>query len=159
MDKQKALREIISKLEEDLRIVTEATRAAYEAATHEESKAEDQYDTRGIEASYLANAQAQRSTEIERMLHGLKIFIPPNFTNTSAVAAGALIELLQDKKKIYVFLLPFGAGVHVEQDGNQISVITPSSPLGQELLDRDVGDVFKVSGKGSFKTYEIRSIC
>ncbi len=53
-------------------ILKEAALATYEAATHEESKPENEYDTRGLEASYLAGAQAKRTAEIEELLIILK---------------------------------------------------------------------------------------
>ena len=60
MNKRDLLNLFANKIAEDLLVMTKAALAAHEAATHSESKAEDQYDTRGLEASYLAGAQSKR---------------------------------------------------------------------------------------------------
>lgn len=158
MNKKEILQSIIASLEQDLRVVTDATRAAYEAATHEESRPEDQYDTRGVEASYLASAQSQRATDLERMIVGLKNFLLKPFSDSDAIATGALIELEQDDKTLWIFLLPSGAGISVPFDGKQIAVVTPASPLGQELVDRKCGDGFSLKAKGASKEYNITKV-
>lgn len=133
----------------------DATRAAYEAATHDENRAEDQYDTRGLEASYLANAQSQRATELDKMIAGLKSMTIRDFAKDETIKIGTLIELEQNKRVMWIFLLPYGAGINIETEGKTISVVTPASPLGQELVNREAGDSFRVSGKGGTKDYEI----
>ena len=56
--KQKLIEAILLELESELSVLADAAKAAHLAATHEESVAEDPHDTRGVEASYLAGAQA-----------------------------------------------------------------------------------------------------
>ena len=55
---------IIDKLQADLAVAKDALKASHEAATHAESKAENKYDTRGLEAAYLADGQRKRVHEI-----------------------------------------------------------------------------------------------
>ncbi|NBU22139.1 hypothetical protein EBS43_12140, partial [bacterium] len=61
IQKSQILASIVQKLNHELQTIELSAQAALEAATHEESKAEDQHDTRGLEASYLARAQASRA--------------------------------------------------------------------------------------------------
>lgn len=68
MLKKKLIELICAQLEKDLQTAIAAAVATYEAATHEESKPENEYDTRGLEASYLAGAQSKRAGEIEELL-------------------------------------------------------------------------------------------
>ena len=152
MDKQAILQLVLAQLEKDLEVARGASQAAYEAATHEENKAEDQYDTRGIEASYLASAQAQRVSELEKSISSLKNL---NLRGGSTIKPGALVELEQEGRELFVFFLPFGAGLNISYQGKSISVVTPASPLGQELLDRQEGDNFRLTAKGSAKEYDI----
>ena len=65
MDKRKIIEAIRRQLEKDLNVLKEAALIAYEAATNEESKPENEYDTRALEASYIAGAQAKRAGELE----------------------------------------------------------------------------------------------
>src|SRR5581483_11142644 len=60
MDKRRLVETVQQHLAEELATLMQAAKAAHEAATHEESKAEDQHDTRGLEASYLAGSGAAR---------------------------------------------------------------------------------------------------
>jgi len=61
-------RELVDKVVEQLTAEVEglfkAARAAHAEATHEQSKAEDKYDTRGLEASYLTRGQSRQAAEI-----------------------------------------------------------------------------------------------
>ena len=50
-----------------------------EAATNEESKAENKYDTRGLEASYMAQAQSLRVSELKKDHYNLlRMALPEN---------------------------------------------------------------------------------
>ena len=54
MNKSKILAAILEKLQSEIDALVRAAKSAHEAATHEESRAEDHHDTRGLEASYSA---------------------------------------------------------------------------------------------------------
>src|ERR1035437_7004166 len=58
------IKHIIGSLTESLEVLEKAARASHEEATHESSRAESKYDTRGIEAAYLAGGQARQAKEI-----------------------------------------------------------------------------------------------
>ena len=60
INKSSLVDHIKKQLTEDFEILKAAALATYEDATHEESKPENEYDTRGLEASYLAGAQGKR---------------------------------------------------------------------------------------------------
>src|SRR5580698_3382123 len=112
--KQKLIAAFIVQLESDLVSMKEAARAAHEAATHEESKPEDQYDTRGLEASYLAGAQAKRAEEIRQLLIMYK-FLPlrPYGAHQSddVICATALVEMDVRGTRAFYFIAPQGGGL------------------------------------------------
>src|SRR4051794_21630371 len=56
---------LLAKLDEELANMRRAAKDAREAATHEEAKPENDKDTRALEASYLAGAQAARVRDLE----------------------------------------------------------------------------------------------
>ncbi len=68
MNKSTLQQQIIATLEADREVARAVLAATHEAATHAESKAENKYDTRGLEAAYLADGQRQRLHEIETAL-------------------------------------------------------------------------------------------
>lgn len=142
------------KLEHDA--VVQAAQAAHEAATHAESKPEDQYDTRGLEASYLAGAQSKRANELARQMNLLKLLLDKvNSQKFSSIAPGCLVALEINGKKLYYFLIAEGGGVSLKLHEKQIQVITPQSPLGDALLGRQAGEAVEVEVQGSLKEYEI----
>lgn len=158
MDKKNLIEIIRQKLEEDLKVLAEAARATYEAATHEESKPENEYDTRGLEASYLAGAQSKRVAEIEELIFICKNMEVRSFAKDDPIATSALVELSLDGKKIFVFIMPKGGGMTISYENKNIQIITSSSPLGVSLLQLKVGDVAVVETNKEVKEYEVLSV-
>ena len=158
MDKARLIQIILAQLEADLQVVKAAAQATYEAATHEESKPENEYDTRGLEASYLAGAQAKRIAEIEELLTIFKFAQPKNFSQNDVVSATALIEVESEGKTNWLFVMPKGGGLAVKFEGKSIQLVTPNSPLGEAVLGLRVGDVAIVEMGQTIREYEILSL-
>lgn len=158
MDKSRIFLSIVSRLEEELKMLEIASKAAKDAATNEESKPENEYDTFALEASYLAGAQMQRVSETQRMIKMLKEFPVHRFPKDAPISPGALMELSVDGKPQWFLLLPFGAGISVDVDGNKVSVLTNESPLAKELRGKRAGAVLEVARAGQVREYEILQI-
>ena len=158
MDKRILFEKLINKLETERAQLAQAAMSTYEAATHEESEPEDQYDTRGLEASYLAGAQAKRVEAVEQMITSIRLVNVREFSGEDAISASALVQLDLDGKISYCLLLPQGGGLAIEHDGHHIQVITPISPLGEAILGRSVGDVASVDVGKDTHEYEIVSV-
>lgn len=155
MNKRELVDKLLRKLEDERALLAQAALQTYEAATHEESEPEDQYDTRGLEASYLAGAQAKRVVEVEQTMHAIRALNLRDFKADDAIAAAALVELDHDGKPSICLLLPLGGGMTVEHEGRHIQVITPKSPLGEALVGRTVGDVAVIDVGNQTIEYEI----
>ena len=155
MDKRKLLESIQEQLEHDRQLLIEATQATYEAATHEESKPENEYDTRGLEASYLAGAQSKRVGEIEEALLMCKQISLKGFTENDPIAPTAVVQLESDDKTTYVFLMPVGGGMTLKQDNRSVQVVSGQSPLGEALLGLKAGSVAVVDTGRLEKEYEV----
>src|SRR5689334_17213217 len=93
LNKRNLILAIIEQLETDLSVVKQAALATLEAATHEESKPENEYDTRGLEASYLAGAQAKRVAEIDQALNIFRTTGLTDFGPKDPVQTTALVEI------------------------------------------------------------------
>lgn len=157
MDKKILVEKIRQQLEADLKVLQEAAIATYEAATNEESKPENEYDTRGLEASYLAGAQAKRVGEIEEQLTMLKFLQIKKFDDETPLNSTALIQVEHEGKTNWLFLLPKGGGLTINVDNMHIQVVTPVSPLGEALVGLMVGDVAIVDRGNKTLQYEIIS--
>ncbi len=147
MNKAEILQLITEKLEADLAKATDAAIESAESATHEESRSEGKYDTRGLETSYLASGQARHAIELRESLTAIKNFTLPAFSNSSPIALGALVTLLSSQGREIYFLAPGMGGIDVSTEGDAtITVITPKSPVGRELIGKTVGDRIKAGG-------------
>lgn len=158
MNKQALVEAVCSKLEADLVAMKEAARATYDAATNEESTPENEYDTRALEASYLAGAQAKRVLEIERQLLALRKIEIKTFSENDPADITALIDVEHNGKSQTFFLMPGGGGISLSQNGKSVQVISPTSPLGQSLIGTRKGDDVVVEIGSKTQEYEILKI-
>ncbi|MCP5550228.1 MAG: hypothetical protein H7A53_04980 [Akkermansiaceae bacterium] len=139
IDKQ----DIIHRLREEIRRQYEriagAAREARGYATDPDSKAESKYDTRSLEASYLAAGQAAKADELAETLRVLETFDPPAFNGSDPVALGALVTVAfspsEGGGRALYLLAPRGGGLSCESgDGEtDVTVLSPSAPLFQSL--------------------------
>ncbi len=133
---------------------------AKDAATSEESKAENKYDTRGLEASYLAGAQSKRSKDMERAIHSLKTlkFVDVSKLKKISLTSIVKLEILESLKTKMIFILPYAGGNKILLNSMVYQVITPESPMGLQLINRSVGDVVILKNKNSSSEYEVLSL-
>lgn len=164
MDKRRIVELMIERLQGELDGVARAAQAAHEAATGEEAKPENQYDTRGLEASYLAGAQAQRAAEIGALISAYRQMPLEDLGPRDPIAPGALVELALESASsrgasgLYLLVPRGGGGGSIQIDGKSVLALAPSSPMGEELMGRRAGDVFEVEapgGKGDPREYRI----
>ena len=158
MDKKKLVAMLLEQLERDRQALLEATKATLEAATHEESQPENEYDTRGLEASYLAGAQSKRVAELEESISICKNLQVRSFSGDEPVGPTALVQLDLEGKEIWVFLMPRVGGVTLFENGRRIQVVSGQSPLGQALLGVKVGGFAIVETREKAHEYEICSV-
>lgn len=158
MDKQHLVHLIRKQLEENLIALKEAALATYEAATNEESKPENEYDTRGLEASYLAGAQAKRVGEIEELLFIFKGLKLKDFAPSEAISSTALAEVELNGRRSFVFIMSKGGGLMLKVDGHAVQTVTPISPLGEALLGLKAGEIAQVETGNKIREYKIISV-
>ena len=136
MSKRGLVDEIISRLTSDLEASARSARAAHAEATDEQCKAENKYDTRGLEASYLARGQSRQAAETEQARRQFEGMVVREFGADEAIDIGALVEVEAGTERSWYFIGPSAGGIEVVHEGREIFVITPHSPLGQQLLGR-----------------------
>lgn len=153
--KAKVIAAILKNLRSEHEQLSRAAAAAHDAATNEESKPENQYDTRALEASYLASAQKQRVSALDFSIRTLEE-LP--LSKVSAAGPGTLLEVNVEDQTRWFFFYPLAAGVVVEVEGRRISVIGQESPVGKALLGKSAGDSVEISGPAGKKEYEIVSL-
>jgi len=145
IDKAVLLSDLKGRLQREFDTLVAAHHAAQEGATHEESRPENDKDTRALEQSYLARGQAERVRALQADLQKLALLSLKPLSTDSTVVLGALVtvESAAEEPQLY-FLVPAGAGETLTTEGLTIKVVTPGSPLGRSLLGSAVGDEIRV---------------
>lgn len=133
-----------------------AAKAAHEAAIHEENIPDNKYDTLSLEASYVAQGQANRAQEIKRALQAYRSLSLQPFDASAEIRLTALVTLEGDDGGLKtVFIGPQEGGLKLRLDGEEVLVITPGSPMGRELIGKSLGDSVEIGSA----SYEIVGLC
>lgn len=160
---------ILTEARVQLKAVTDSMQSAYEETTHEDSKQEGKYDTRAIEAGYLAGAQAERAKllesdieTIERLKHSIETDMKHHDqSEKETVSLGDVVVLSDEfgnKKDKLVVLLPCLGGFEVFLEGVSIISITSKSPLGLKLSKAMLDDEITLSFANEQLSYIISAI-
>jgi transcription elongation GreA/GreB family factor len=158
MKKSALIKKITSSLAANLELLQKAARASHAEATHESSKAENKYDTRGLEAAYLAGGQARQVREIMEAIEQFEALPTRDFGPADDIDLSALVELETDGSRGWYFIGPKSGGLEIKASGKEVLVITPQSPLGQNLIGKRSGDRWSSKLGGSTVQTRIVSV-
>ena len=160
MNKAHALEQIIIALERDLAALQAAVKVAHESATHGESVAENKYDTRGLEAAYLAHGQAKRAEEIDASLQVYEDVSKQTLVHSYHEAGISCLVQLEDQDGLtrWLWVGEEAGGLQFEFDDKACTIITPKSPLGAALIGRQLGDIFELRVGDNLLEYEVISL-
>lgn len=149
-----------SQIQGDIQVQSGIVSRAQEAATHEELQAEGKYDTQGIEAGYLAGAQAKRLQELQAEWTQFQILEKiPDLENSKTVRVGSIVVTETEARKVIFFISNVRGGSTVSLSREEdVSVISPLSPLGKQLMGLEVGDAAELTTPKGVRTYDITLI-
>ncbi len=145
MDKRALTLSIISQLEAELALHTEAALGSRDEATDEDSRAEDKYDMRSQSAAYLAAGQAMLTSEIAGAIAAWSALSLRVFGAGEGIAAGALVTLEAAGRRSAYLMGPQSGGLEARDGESVATVVTGTSPLGRQLLGRCVGDFVQIA--------------
>lgn len=138
--KSHLLEQIRSELRSQLDRLSKAAFEAHAAATDPGSKAEGKYDTRSLEASYLAAGQARQVDELAESVRIFESLTLPEFGADAEIDAGALVEVEMAGEAAVFLLVPTSGGLTVTHEGIEITLLTPASGLYRNLLEMRAGE-------------------
>jgi hypothetical protein len=141
--KHALLKMIRAELRQRLERLSKAAFEAHAAATDPGSKAEGKYDTRSLEASYLAAGQARQVDELAEAVRIFETLKLPDFTIEDAIDAGALVEVDMDDEAAFFLLAPAAGGLVIDYQGLEITLLTPASGLYRKLLGMRLGETLQ----------------
>lgn len=155
MNKENLKIAIIAHLKIDHDLLLQAAKKAHEAATHEDNIPDSKYETLALEASYIAQGQANRAQEIAGAIQTFEQLVLRKFDDDSEIRLTALVQLLdEEEQEKWVLLAPQAGGLAVDIESREVMLITPASPLGRALIGSCCGDLVEVGSK----EYEIIAI-
>ncbi len=158
MNKRDLLARIIAQLSTELQQITTAALATHAEATDEENKAEDKYDTRGLEASYLAHGQSKAAEEAAQAVAQFQALSVRDLAAGEPISLGALVRL-EGRGTNHYFIGPRAGGTEIDVDGaDPVLVITPQSPLGRQLMGRKQGDILQLDLGGRRSEVRVSSV-
>ena len=156
MNKKDLLQKIITALNDDLKLLTEAAKTAHAAATHSECLPDNKYDTTGLEASYIAQGQANRAQDILKSLDRYRKLVLRHFDEETPIRLTALVTIDAGNGSCrQIFLGPDAGGLKLVDGDTECIVITPESPLGRALLGKVCDDEITIGLGSSRKTFTV----
>jgi transcription elongation GreA/GreB family factor len=158
MSKSEIIREIVAALTAQVARFAGAASTARAEAIDEENQAEDKYDTRGLEAAYLAAGQSRQAEETAAAVAQYGRLMPARFSAGDAIDVGALVEVKTKRERNCYFIGPCAGGTEVQVEGSTVLVLTPQSPLGAQLMGRKQGDKLKIKVGGLLDDYVIAAV-
>jgi transcription elongation GreA/GreB family factor len=139
-DKTELLEALRARLAQEFRTLQDSQQAAQEGATHDEARQEDSKDTRAIEAQYIARGLAERVEDLRATRAALANVQLNDYGPDDPIGLFALVGLTDGKQENLYFLVPVAGGETFKMNGSTVQTLTPGSPLGQALLDKQVDD-------------------
>jgi hypothetical protein len=158
MNKAELVQQIVANLSASLELLNKAAQASHAEATHESSKAENKYDTRGLEAAYLARGQSRQAKDILESIKMYESLPLQEFGPAEPIDLTALVEVDCDGTRSTFFIGPRHGGLEVQFAGQEVTVITPQSPLGQNLMGKKKGQRWTAAIGPSSSKYKVVSV-
>ncbi len=155
LDKKVILEKLIENLQKELVEVESAANSAKDLATADDLKSEGKYDTRAIEASYLAGAQQKRVEEIKMDIQMLEEI---ELQSSCNLQMGSLALIEHNNQARYYFLTSTSGGTLLNIDGQTVLVISVFSPLGNEALGLKKGESFEVETPKETRSYKVLEV-
>lgn len=138
MKKNTAIDALTEVLRATLREATTAFQNSKANATSDEVKSEGKYDTRGLEASYLAHGLTKSIHEYEYALSALGTCRTVEVS--ARVRLGHLVCCSHHDETLYFLISEAGGGTEALVGTEAVTIITPTSPIAQNMLSKQVGD-------------------
>ena len=80
------------------------------------------------------------------------------FSAQEPIDIGAVVELERDGERTVYFVGPLAGGAEIDCKGQAVLVITPHSPLGQQLVGHKQGERLQITIGGSTHGYHVVTV-
>jgi len=142
MNREQILERIMQKLGEERQQLYHAYSTHLDATNQASSAMTSRYDSTREEMGAVADAIAQKITEIDELI--VRIRSMP--VSQGRIQLGAIALVAEGKHKYHIFIVPEGAGGREISEGEiRIVTIAPTSPIGRALLRKQAGDEIELN--------------
>ncbi len=146
-----------------LQAAQSAAAAAFTAATEEEARAENKYDTRALEQSYISAGQNARIATLRDAIAAVSFLtLPATQLTQIGPCALAHVEIEDDAtvQRRWLFVLDVGVGEAVVVDGGEVHVCDVRAPLALSLRGRGAEDVVALPSRagGAARTVTVLQV-
>jgi transcription elongation GreA/GreB family factor len=155
--KREILDELLHRARQELSILETSAISHREFATDQEFKAESKYDTRALEASYLASAELKRVEELKLEIQILEEVDVNQTQKLGEISIGALVDLSHQGQSRLYFLIPTAGGTLIKIQDTTVLVVSVFSPLGDALLGLKAGEEFEIETPKDTRLYRVVS--
>jgi transcription elongation GreA/GreB family factor len=142
MNKTLFFNTLVDTLRKEALHAVQASQDAADYATSEESRAESQWDTQGLEASYLAAGQAGQAKQWAEAIEALQSKREELLKKKTDVSLGALFKCDFSGLEEVFFFATVAGGQVISMENMDVTVITSQSPLANRLRGLKVGETF-----------------
>ena len=146
MKKATLVRRIVDALNAEVEVHARSARNARAEATDEQSRSENKYDTRGLEASYLARGQSKVVGDLRSAIVQYETLKVRAFGEKDPVDISAYVVVSGPDGESAYFIGPTAGGTEITHERREVLVLTPHSPLGQQLMGKRAGDRIELPG-------------
>jgi transcription elongation GreA/GreB family factor len=154
LQKDRVFEALRATLRDELEAVGRGAAMARDEATSAESRPENQYDTRALEASYLAAGQGERLAAARALSGWAEV---ATARPTSRIEAGALARLDGPAGGQWVLFAPRG-GLELAVDREKVTLISVSSPLGTALAGLGADDEVEVDSPTGVRRWSVDAV-
>lgn len=149
------LQQLVQQLEQNLTTMTRAAERTRQDTINAEGRMQTRYGSEKEETGYLADGLSQRNQEIQS---GLKILSSLSLPQSpQCVERGCLVRIMDGRSENSdYFILPYGGGETLITENGEVTILSPTAPLGRSLLNKTMGEHFSFGGQR--QTYTITSI-
>ena len=156
-EKETLLHFIINHLEKELEKVTSHALDSKSSTRGEQIKQESKYDTRAIEAGYLAGALSKRVEEVKIDLNKTKHFLDNLPTPNGQVSLGSIVTLEDESNNFSTYFISPSIGGLVEKKSG-IHIISLHSPIAAAAITLPEGSFFEVQSPKRLKEFSIKKV-
>lgn len=156
--KKKILEQLLTKVRQELASAAAASADTTSYAREGDVKSDGKYDTRGIEAGYLASAQQKRVEELKLELQMLEEIPMRIYGPDDEVGLGAVVDIAYNGQTRRYFLASTAGGAMLNVDGTVVLVISIFSPIGDAVLGTRIGEEFELETPQGIRHYEVKSL-